>query len=169
MALVEACAPVIKGSHAQELANAFAGPATGACATEPTNEQLEAVYETTARLCDEGNFKFAAGLALHLVTYKPTDPRFAFIAATCMQRLGSPASAAKFYCYALVTGGDHPATLFRLGECLLALGDPVNADKAFDAALDVSRGMEHMEELQNASIELMATLAQGRGRDAPQT
>lgn len=158
LALVRACAQHINGNPGAGLTRAFAPPDRASHASEPTNEQLESVYTTASGLCDEGNFQFAAALALHLFTYKPGDPRFGFMAGTCMQRLGMHANAAKFFCHALVTGGDHPASLFRLGECLLALGDTENADRAFDAALDVSRGEDYSTELQNASRELMASV-----------
>lgn len=159
LALVRACAPHIQGHQGTGMARAFAPPDKAAHTLEPTTEQLEAVYDTACGLCDEGNFQFAAGLALHLFTYKPSDPRFGFMAGTCMQRLGLPGNAAKFFCHALVMGGDHPAALFRLGECMLALGDHENADRAFDAALDVSRGEDYSAELQAASRELMASVS----------
>lgn len=157
LTIVRACAPHVNGSTGTSLARAFS-PADNPPANEPTEAQLEAVYATAETLCNEGNFQFAAGLALHLFTYKPGEPRFGFMAGTCMQRLGLHANAAKFFCHALVSGGDHPGALFRLGECLLALGDSVNAERAFDAALDVARGETFAPELQDASQELMASL-----------
>jgi hypothetical protein len=162
---VQACSEHLNSAKAEELARAFAPPKDGAHAVEPTPAQLEAVYDTARRLCNEDNFRFAAALALHLTTYKPGEPRFTFLAGTCMQRLGMPSTAARFFCFALVNGGDHPAALFRLGECLLALGDTVNADRAFDAALDVARDVEGAEELQYASQRLMDAIK----ADSPQS
>lgn len=148
LSLVQACNEQLARTRSDEFERAFSPPQRGSLAAEPTTEQLESVYRTACRLCDDGSFRFAAALALHLATYKPGEPRYAFLAGTCMQRMDMPSSAARFFCFALINGGDHPATLFRLGECLLALGDNLNADRAFDAALDVSRAIEGAEELQ---------------------
>lgn len=161
LSLVRACNEHLSSAKVDELSRAFAPPAGGSHVGEPTTEQLEAVYDTACRLCDEENFRFASALALHLVTYKPVEPRFSFLAGTCMQRQGMPSSAARFFCSALVFGGDHSASLFRLGECMLALGDAVNAERAFDAALDVSRGVEGAEELQHEAQRLMDSIKAG--------
>jgi tetratricopeptide (TPR) repeat protein len=161
LSLVQSCGSIVNASHTQEIAKAFEPPREPAEAAEPTGEQLEAVYETARKLCDEENFQFAAALSLHLFSYKPVDPRFGFLAGTCMQRLGMNGSAVKFFCFALVSGGDHPAALFRLGECLLALGDRVNAEKAFDAALDVSRHDADAHEIQTQANELVHQLSAG--------
>jgi hypothetical protein len=156
--LVQACNEHLSSAKADELARAFAPPAGGSHVGEPTTEQLEAVYDTACRLCDEDNFRFASALALHLATYKPGEPRFTFLAGTCLQRQGMPSSAAQFFCSALLCGGDHSASLFRLGECMLALGDTVNAERAFDAAMDVARATGGAEELQNEAQRLMDSI-----------
>lgn len=169
LSLVQSCGALINQAHSGELAKAFEAPRAPGQPAEPTVEQLEAVYQTACKLCDEDNFQFAAALALHLFTYKPGDPRFGFLAGSCMQRLGLHASAVKFFCFALVSGGDHPAALFRLGECLLALGDKENAELAFDAALDVSRGDDESHDIQvqaNHLVHLMSTGSVQAGRGA---
>jgi predicted Zn-dependent protease len=151
----------LSSAKVDEIARAFAPPSGGSHVGEPTTEQLEAVYDTACRLCDEDNFRFASALVLHLVAYKPGEPRFSFLAGTCMQRQGMPSTAARFFCAALVSGGDHSASLFRLGECMLVLGDTANADRAFDAALDVSRGSPGAEELQHEAQRLMDSIRPG--------
>lgn len=133
----------------------------------PSSSQLQAVYETACLLCDEGNFAFASGLALHLVSHEVTDPRFTFIAATCLQRLGLHANAAQLFGFSLVHGGDHPATLLRFGECLLALGDRENAAKALEAAFDMARGDDDDDARQvQAMAEALIESAQRGARAA---
>ncbi len=166
LSIVQACTEHLNSAKVNEIARAFAPPDQGSHVAEPTPQQLEAVYDTACRLCDEDNFRFASALALHLAAYKPGDPRFTFLAGTCMQRLGMPSSAARFFCFSLVNGGDHPAALFRLGECLLAVGDTENADRAFDVALDVARDVEGAEELQREAQRLMDSI---RDRARPST
>lgn len=161
LSLVQACQEHLTSARADELARAFAPPAGGSHVGEPTTEQLEAVYNTACRLCDEDNFRFASALALHLAAYKPGEPRFTFLAGVCLQRQGMPSSAAQFFCSALLCGGDHGASLFRLGECMLAVGDTASADRAFDAALDVSRASGGAEELQNEAQRQMDSIKAG--------
>lgn len=161
LSLVQACTEHVSNAKADELVRAFAPPDRTSNASAPSADQLEAVYGVACRLCDEENFQFASALALHLATYRPREPRFTFLAGTCMQRLNAPASAARFFCFALIHGGDHPAALYRLGECLLAIGDTVNADRAFDAALDVARDVKGAEDLQSASQRMMDLIKTG--------
>ena len=156
--LVQACGRHLRELDANAALKAFESPDPGSHLTDPTPGQLEAVYDTACRLCDEGNFRFASVLTLHLVSYKPSDARFAFIAGTCMQRVGLHAHAARLYCCALVTGGDDPATLYRLAECLLALRDNANAEKALDAAVDLTRQLEHPGRLQAMAHELLENI-----------
>jgi predicted Zn-dependent protease len=159
LALVEGCNDYLRRADVQELRRAFQSGQQGPQITdEPTPQQLQDVYDTAQRLCDEGNFRFAAPLALHLVTYKPGDMRFSFLAGACMQHLGMHASAARFYCYTLVNGGDNAMILYRLAECLVALGDGKNAEKALDAAVDVAREVQVPLEVTGAMDTLFESL-----------
>jgi len=155
-ALVHACATHLRGADARELRLAFEPPAQGG--DEPTTEQLEVVYGAARRLCNDDNYRFAAALALHLATYRPKEPRYTFMAGICLQHVGAFANAAKFYCLALGHGGDNPAALYRLGECLLALGDKVNAEKALDAAFEASREVEGAAPLQAIAQDLLDSI-----------
>jgi tetratricopeptide (TPR) repeat protein len=132
----------------------------------PTDEQIEGVYAIACGLCDEGNFNFAAPIALHLSTFQPTNARFSFLAATCLQRLGLFANAAQLYGFTLINGGDDAATLYRLGECLLALGDNENAAQALEAAFDLSREAPDGAQLQ-AMSEQMIQAARAGSRQFP--
>jgi len=161
LAIIQACNMHLASPKAGELERAFTPPAKPSHSDEPTLDQLEAVYATARGLCDQGNYRFASALALHLATHKPGEPRFSFLAGVCMQQLNAPSTAVRFFCFALMNGGDHPAALFRLGECLLALGDAASADRAFDAALDVARDVEGAEDLQYAAQRLMDTIKSG--------
>jgi predicted Zn-dependent protease len=134
----------------------------------PTAGQLQDVYDTACRLCDADNFRFAAPLALHLVTYQPTDPRFSFLAGTCLQRLGIFSNAAQMFCFTLVNCGEDAATVYRLGECLLALGDKESAASALEIAFDLSRNSHDSSELQSLSELLINTAKDGTIRPAAQ-
>jgi hypothetical protein len=101
--LVQACGEHLRNLDSSAVQKAFQPPEAGSHATEPTPAQLKAVYDTACQLCDEGNFRFAAALAMHLVAHKPVDPRFAFMAGTCMQHLGLHTNATQFFCIALVS------------------------------------------------------------------
>jgi predicted Zn-dependent protease len=155
--LVRACGRHLRNADLRAVQQALHTP-NAQSPSEATLAQLEAVYDTACRLCDQGNFRFAAALALHLVSYQPTDPRFSFVAGTCMQRLGVHVNAAQFFCHALMTGGDDAATFYRLAECLIALGDKANAEKALDAAIDLSRNIEYASTLQAMAQDLLENI-----------
>lgn len=158
LALVQACRTHLRRADTSELHRAFEPPRPGERGGVPTPEQLHVVYATTRRLCEEGNFRFATALALHLAAYCPTEPRFSFIAGTCLHHLGAHANAVKFYCIALAQGGDNPAALYRLGECLLALGDTANAERALDVAFEIARDIEGAAPLQTMAQTLLDSL-----------
>ncbi len=157
-ALLEGCNDLLRRADVHELRRTFQPGPQGLQLDEPTPEQLQDVYDTACRLCNEGNFRFAAPLALHLVTCKPGDMRFSYLAGACMHHLGMHANATRFYCYTLVNGGDNAAILYRLAECLLALGDGVNAEKALDAAIEVARDTEVPQEVLAAVDTLFDSL-----------
>ena len=152
--LIDACSAHMRSSNPNATRAAFTRAGQDESG-DPTVEQLQDVYETACRLCDADNFRFAAPLALHLVTYQPTDPRFSFLAGTCLQRLGIFSNAAQMFCFTLVNCGEDAATVYRLGECLLALGDKDNAAKALEIAFDLSRNARGASELQSMSEHLI--------------
>lgn len=157
-ALVRSCCESLRTADPNALRAAFrATPACGA-AGAPTPEQLQDVYATACRLCDAGSFQLAAPLALHLVASLPTEPRFAFVAGTCLQRLSIHPNAAQMFCLCILHGGGSAAALYRLGECLLAAGDRGNAAKVLEAAFDLSRESEDAAELQALSEQLIVGL-----------
>jgi tetratricopeptide (TPR) repeat protein len=159
LAFVWECSNQLKAGDAEGIRRAFSPPEDEL--EQPSAQQLESVYETACGLCDEDNFRFAAGIALHLATYRPEDPRFTFLAGTCMQRLGVHADAAKFFCFSLISGGDNAAALYRLGECLLAVGDRASAEKALDAAFEAARGDEDAAPLQDMARDLITASRNG--------
>jgi tetratricopeptide (TPR) repeat protein len=167
IALVQACRTHLRHADTSELQRAFEPPRRGERGEAATPEQLHVVYETACRLCEEGNYRFATALALHLAAYCPTEPRFSFIAGTCLHHLGAHANAVKFYCIALANGGDNPAALYRLGECLLALGDKANAERALDVAFEVARDVEGAAPLQTMAQTLLDSLRKSPGPRLP--
>ena len=157
--IIEASRRLLSPPDASALAAGFLPWPAADARSEPTGAQLDAVYESACSLCDEGAFRLAAPLALHLVTYLPGEPRYSFIAGTCLQRLGVHAHAARMFGFTLLSGGDHAATLYRFGECLLALGDHENAAKALDAAFEVARDLEETREVQAMCETLMERIS----------
>lgn len=107
----------------------------------------EALYGTACGLCDAGNFSEALPLALHLVLRAPGDARFAFIGATCLQRLKMHAPAAGLFGMASIGTGALPAAAYRMGECLVALGQPDDARQAFSACQELCRNADRGHDL----------------------
>ena len=109
----------------------------------------DTLYPLCASLCDQGEYRHALPLALHLVAYHPQEPRHAFMAGRCLQRLGVHEQALAMYQLCMMaTGGPHATPLYRAGECLLALGDKEQALLAFEEAYDLGRASNDYAEIQ---------------------
>ena len=102
---------------------------------EVAEEQLEATFSAACDLVDSEDFDGAIDHLLSLVIHDPYDHRFQFGYALCLQQLGRFQDAAKHFGLACMLEPDEPATAFRLGECLAALGDRDLAADAFGVAI----------------------------------
>ncbi|HSX93504.1 MAG TPA: CDC27 family protein [Hydrogenophaga sp.] len=93
------------------------------------------------RLCDEQAFGQALPAALMLASRDPDNAQYAFLLATCLQRVGQPAAALMMFGMAGLHGGSAyaAAATFRSGECLAAMGRTDEAIAVFDTAIEASR------------------------------
>jgi len=121
------------------------------------NRHFEALYAVATDLCDAERFTDATPIALQLTAHQPQDARFAFMAASCMQRLGQFREAAALYGLALLAEHSSAAT-YRLAECLAAMGETEKAIEAFDAAFDMSRRDERYRMLQERAADAISLL-----------
>jgi tetratricopeptide (TPR) repeat protein len=122
-------------------------------ALHPANHaDPETLYPLCTSLCDQGEFRHALPIALHLVAYHAHNPRHAFMAARCLHRLGAhePALAMYQLC-TMVAGSPQAVPSYRAGECLLAMGEKEQALLAFEEAYDLGRASNDY-----AAIQAMA-------------
>lgn len=103
-----------------------------------TEEELEAVYRLAYGALDSGNVRQAFEHAAFLVCNDPWDPRFHVIAGVCLQQLGQFEAAYRSYTQALAFDATDAVSTYRVGECLLALGEAADAHSAFEAAVKLS-------------------------------
>ena len=103
-------------------------------------------------LCEKGEYRHALPIALYLTSHHGEDHRHAFMAGTCMRRLGHPQEALAMYGLSMLIAG-HPqvAAMYRAGECLLALGNKEHALQAFEEAFDLGRSDSQYRNLQDAA------------------
>lgn len=120
-----------------------------------TAAQYESLYDIAYGLCDQGCFLDAAPIALQLVAHQPRNGDYAFLAGNCMQRLALYSDAAQLFSICMVLEENGAAAAFRMGECLAAMDFMDLADKAFDAALALSRGDPNARELQDMVFAAM--------------
>lgn len=132
-------------------------PNTSASSDSGAHES-EALYDIAGGLCDAGNFSEALPMALRLVLQAPGDPRFAFISATCLQRLKMHAPAASLFGMAAIGTGALPAAAYRMGECLVALGQPDDARQAFSACQELCRSTDRGHDLMQACEQALEQL-----------
>ena len=122
-------------------------------------EDPESLCTLAARLCDEGEFQHALPIALHLSAYHGSDPRHAFMAAACLQRLGFHEDALAMYQLCMVAAGAPQAgAMYRAGECLMAMGEKEHAMQAFEEAFDLGRAGSDYASIQDMASERIEQL-----------
>ena len=115
------------------------------------DDTIEEAYAAAYQLLMSGRVGLGMPVAIWLASVKPCEARFHFIAASCLQQLGEHEMAARFYAQSLIMAGDDAASIFRLAECLWALGEKSEARKLFDTVVDLGRADSSLLELQKAA------------------
>ena len=124
-----------------------------------TESEYAALYRMARQLCDDGQFHHALPLALSLLIHSPKDGRFAFLCATCLQRLGHDDSAALLFACTLELLPQEAAAAFRLAECFERLGKNPEAKASYQLAVELARGKFECRELQDLASSRAAALA----------
>jgi tetratricopeptide (TPR) repeat protein len=124
----------------------------------PMPHDTSQLHDVALRLCEEGEFQQALAPAMVLALWHPESARFAFIAGTCLQRIGQPAAALAMFGRSGLASAEKFAAVasFRAGECLAAMGRTPEAIHAFEAAMEASR--------QNASLAELQDLARNKAQ-----
>jgi tetratricopeptide (TPR) repeat protein len=120
-------------------------------------DRHEAFYGLARKLCNEGEFRHALPIALQLAL-RSGESRFAFLAASCLQRLGQSDFAASMYSACLLIAPGHVAAMFRLGECFAAMGDAENAIDSFESAIEMGRSDSAHRCIQDMAAAKLAKL-----------
>jgi predicted Zn-dependent protease len=131
--------------------------------TRPTdrNVELETLYETACASCDAGDFSEALPVALQLVLQAPDRTAFTFLGGTCLQRLGMHGPAATLFGMSAMGPRASPVAAYRLGECLVALELPDEAQQAFSACLALGRSADAAHDLMRRCEQVLDQLQQG--------
>lgn len=120
-------------------------------------QELDALCDKAAALCEEERWQEAALIALQLALHDPHNTRFLFLAGTCLQRMQEFEAAAGVFGLALVES-DLPILMFRMAECLAAAGQFYPAREAFDACFEACRANLEYRDLQDACADALAKL-----------
>jgi tetratricopeptide (TPR) repeat protein len=123
-----------------------------------SDAEYEALYKIARDLCDKGDFHHALPIALQLTLHHPIDSRFPFIAGSCLQRLGHAEPAALMYGMALDVNPEHAAAAYRLGECLIDAGKPIEAIPFLNQTIDLCYGKFDMLSLMDMAKARLDTL-----------
>ncbi len=121
-------------------------------------EQIAQCRQLAGDLCDLGNFLLALPLAMYCACYASDHAEHSFLAGTCLQRLGQPASAAHFYRVALQLDEADAASAYRLGECLEAVGQPEEASHLYRWTIELARGDFALRTLQDMASSRISRL-----------
>lgn len=113
-----------------------------------TQSHYEALYQVGKTLCKQLEFEQALPIALDLVANEGSDPRFYFLAGTCLLHLRDRNNAVIMFEKCLEGDPGHAVAMYRLGECMAAFGQEQEAQRAFEAVVDIGRGQEKFSKLQ---------------------
>ncbi len=103
-----------------------------------TDEQLSAAYGRAYAAISDKRYEEALEDAVFLVTNDPWSRHHHLALACCLQHLGQHESAGRFYAQAFLMDATDAMCVYRLGECLGALGDLPEAREAFESAVKLS-------------------------------
>ncbi len=103
-----------------------------------TDGQLDDAYGRAYQAISEGRHADALDDAVFLVSNDPWARHHHLALACCLQHLGQHESAGRFYAQAFLMDATDALCVYRLGECLGALGDLPEAREAFEAAVKLS-------------------------------
>ena len=122
-----------------------------------TPQHLQGLVDLAENLCEEERFEDAMAVASQLVFHAPTNGRYLFLSATCAQRMGHTREAVALFAASLLAE-ESAETTYRLGECLMALGETRQAGQAFEAAVDLGRGDDEMRHVQDGATDAIRTI-----------
>ena len=131
-----------------------------------TGDELEAVYRLAYAALDAGEVREAFEHASFLVCNDPWDRRFHVIAGVCLQQLGQLEAAYRSYTQALAFDATDATCTYRVGECLLAMGEAAGARSAFEAAVKLSWADLDQAPVRDAALQ---QLDQSSGMSDPDT
>lgn len=100
-------------------------------------DQLEALYAAAYNLFQSKKYTDALRAFNLLQVMAPTDSRFVFGCASCMQMLEKYAEAALCYQLSAAYDQQNPAPMLHSAECFIALGDKPAAREALRYTLEL--------------------------------
>ncbi len=103
-----------------------------------TPDELEAVYSVTLEALAAGQVDEAFEHAALLVSNDPWDRRYHLVLGLCLQHFDLHETAARSYAHALALDATDALATYRIGECLLAMGELALAREALEDAVKLS-------------------------------
>ncbi len=146
--------PTLAERHVASMAN---GIPLAAC-VGLDEADLSARHLAACALCEQDEFLLALPLALHCCSARADDANYAFLAGSCLQRLAITDYAAMMFRHTLQIDGFHMPAAYRLGECLLALGDREGAAHLLGWAVELGRQNPAQRELQSLALDRLSRL-----------
>lgn len=111
---------------------------TFASLSEISVEELERIYTRGYESYHAGRYDEALVDFTYLVMHQPWDRRFHMALGSALHQEGEFQHALKFYGYALFMDACDPTPTLAIAQCLLALGEQVDAREALQTAIEQS-------------------------------
>lgn len=108
---------------------------TPASVMDISREELDGVYEIARRYITTGQIDKAQSMFIMLIRLDAMQPHFNYGLGLTYQMQGDVATAARFYLLFLGLDATNPEGYMRLGECLFAAKEYLEASETFEVAL----------------------------------
>jgi tetratricopeptide (TPR) repeat protein len=121
-----------------------------------------AMYGAAVELHKSGDIDRAMAVAMQLVALEGRDPRYLYLAATCLRQTRDYAGAAAMYEACVALRPPMAPALFWAGECHVRAAETQSARRAYEAAVEAARGNESMritQERAQAALDALACAA----------
>jgi type III secretion system low calcium response chaperone LcrH/SycD len=121
-----------------------------------TDSDLEAVYAHAFNLYQQRQFEQALQIFAFLTTYRPASAKYRKGLAACQKMLGAYVEAEQSYTFLLLLDPNDPEPALACGECLIRLGNVVDARVTLKGAIDLAKNAGRLDIQHRAEALLSA-------------
>ena len=131
-----------------------------------SKDELEAVYALAHNLFSNGKFEESLKYFAFLTLYSPTDPKYLLGLAASQQMARQFEAAIQTYSFLTLLDPTDPSPTLRIGECLMMLGQTVEARDCFTMVVALANASGQHSQLKARAEGLNEVLNKGKSTAA---